>query len=104
MAQNVVFKILVEYPETKWFIDYPVETPEQLNVLKLNNPFIALKSDYFAPFPIEKISLDHIKVSSDKSIMVFSAENKDWFAEAEEKGILCFPLANYKKRIKEIIN
>lgn len=96
--------MLVEYPETKWFMDYAIDTPEQLNELKLSNPFVALKSDYFAPFSVEEISIDLFKEANSKSIIVFTAETKEWFASAEAKGILCFSFDTYKKKIAEILN
>lgn len=102
-AQKTLYKILVEYPEIKWFIDCPMETSEDFEKLKQENPLFALKAVSFPPQPVESIESGIQMNTSEKSVLVLTKDRQDWNDEAEKQGLLCLSIQDYEKRIEEII-
>lgn len=104
-VQNIVYKILVDYPETKWFLDCAINSIDDLEKLKNENPIIAAKSaNSIAPYPIASIEKEVLKQATAKTSIVFMAEKQDWFGQAEKLGVLCFSSENYELKIREIID
>lgn len=104
VEQSVLYKVLTEYPETVWYIETKIDTVEQFESLKQSNPLIALKSaGGFAPIPVESIKEHLFQNTDEKSFLVFSENEKDWFEGAENKGVLCFSFDDYEKKIKNIV-
>src|SRR5690625_2310562 len=54
-AQKILYQILVNYPETRWFIDCRIDSIEDLEILKQENPFFAYKAVSYPPHPIDSI-------------------------------------------------
>lgn len=104
-VQTIVYKMLVDYPETKWFLDYDIGSIEEFQKLKLENPIIASKTaNNVAPQSIKSIKEEVLKQAEGKTSIVFTAKEQDWFDEAEKQGVLCFSHENFEKEINEIID
>lgn len=104
-VQTIVYRMLVDYPETTLFLNCEIDSIEQLQKLKIENPIIAAKSaNSTAPQPVKSVKEEVLKQTDDKTSIVFTSEKQDWFDEAEKQGVLCFSYGNFEKEINEIIN
>lgn len=101
-SQKVLLQIIKEYPEIKLYVDYKIDTIEDLEKLKNENPF--LFANPFPPILINSIE-DHFfrNDNSCEQTLIFSEKEEDWFKIAELRGVLCFSINNYQSKISEII-
>ncbi len=102
-AQKLLYQILIEYPETKWFIDCKIESIKDLESLKQENPLIALKTDSFPPTPVDSLKESIRRQKGDKTVLVFTRNREEWFKEIEKQAVICFSFDTYENRINEII-
>lgn len=103
--QSIVYKMLVDYPETNIFLNYDISTIEEFNKFKLENPIIASKTaNNIAPKSVISIKKAVLEQSGNEISIVFTDKTEDWFQEAEKNGVLCFSYNNYEIKINEIIN
>lgn len=103
-GQKIIWNLLINYPETKWFIDTKIDSAEDLDVLKRSNPILAHKADYFGPMPTESIKDSFFKsLKNNNTCIAFCQKAENWFNEAEEKGGLCFSSNTMEDRINTII-
>jgi|GEM_PF-2752524 len=102
-AQKILYQILVNYPETRWFIDCRIDSIEDLEILKQENPFFAYKAVSYPPHPIDSIkdSIDADVLG--KSILVLTKDRETWHKELEMKGALCLSSDNYELEIQKLI-
>lgn len=100
--EKILLTILKEYGEVTWFIDVPIETPKDLENLKLENPFFAFRTGNFPPIPVTNFK-NHFFNSSHRQTLIFSEREREWFNEAENKGALCFTVENYQQRIEQYV-
>ena len=101
-SDKILHSILKEYGDVTWFIDVPIETQEDLENLKLENPFFAYRTGHFPPIPIKNFQ-EHFFYSDHRQTIILSEKERDWFNEAENKGALCFSLENYQDRIEQYV-
>src|SRR5690554_6848840 len=103
-VQTIVYEMLIDYPESKWFLNCEIDSIEQLEELKKNNPLIGSKAaNNFPPNPVKSIMGAVLNQSENETSIVFMSEEQDWFDQAERQGVLCFSFGNYENKISEII-
>ena len=104
-VQTIVYKMLVDYPESKWFLDCDSDSAEEFEILKNENPIIAAKAaNNYGPLMVKSIKEEVFKQTDNKTSIVFMSKEQDWFGEAEKQGILCYSSKNYENKILEIID
>lgn len=102
-GQQILANILTEYAEINWFIDCKIESIEQLEKLKKENPFFASRASLHGPITINTVKEHFFEKSNCKQTLIFTQNNENWFLDAENKGALCFSFSNYKDKIENII-
>ena len=105
IIHKIVGSIFKEYHNLTVLMNVTIENVEDLVNLKKENGFIAyLCNNNQPPIPVDSIKDDLFSKSKFEQTIVFMDEKKDWFLEAENKGVLCFSFDNFKEKINEIIN
>lgn len=105
-AENIVFQILTEFTETRWFIDVEaVESHEKLEELKLSNYLLGEKIASSIPhIPVQSIKeFLNKKHQFENTTLVFTQKTMNWFEEVENRGAICFSLENYEEKINDIV-
>jgi hypothetical protein len=102
-SQKILATILKEYAEVEWYIDCEIETPEQFEKLKTENPFFAYRSINMGPVSINSVREHFFENSACKQTLLFTQNEEKWFVDAESKGALCFSFDNYQSKIENII-
>lgn len=102
-SQKIVATILKEYAEVEWFIDCKIESVEQIETLKAENPFFHARTVYSSPISVNSVKDHFFEKSKCDQTLIFTQNNEDWFEEAERKGAICFSISNYKEKIETII-
>lgn len=101
--QEIIKNILTEYEEIEWYYDQIIDTPEELALLKQENPFFALRCNHKTPIETEDFKNQFFLKSNCQQTLILTNESKDWFDSAQGRGAICLSFNNYEKRIKEII-
>ncbi len=101
-SQKVVVSILTEYGEVDRFVDVEINAPQELEKLKIENPFFA-GSNGKPPTPVRSIKEDFFEHANCRQTLIFMKNEQEWFPKAEQKGALCFTWGNYEERISKII-
>lgn len=103
-GQKIIWNLLINYPETKWFIDAKIDSVEDLDVLKRSNPILAHKADYFVPKPTKSLKDSFfVSIENNNTCIAFCQKEENWFNEGEDKGGLCFSSNTMEDRISTII-
>lgn len=101
-AQKTVYQILVNYPEKRWFLDIDINLMEEFKNLKLENPLIGEMSITIHPNYIPSFDLKNFSTEPFLSTIIFTQKDKDWFTEAENKGVICLSIENYEEKVTRI--
>jgi hypothetical protein len=104
VSQKIISNILRDYDEVNWYIDCQIDTMEQLENLKSENPFFNARTVNSSPFPITSIKDHFFKNSNCKQTLIFTMNKEDWFNEAKIKGALCFNYNNYQIEIENMVS
>lgn len=102
-SQKIVATVLKEYSEVEWFIDCKVDSIEQLESLKNDNPYFHARTNYSSPISVNSIKNHFFEKSKCDQTLIFTQNNEDWFGDAERKGALCFSSGNYISKLESII-
>jgi len=102
-GQRVLRMIFKDYGDKKSFMNYSVDSPEDLVLLKMENPFFAELASHFPPIEIDDIKNHFLKNSKCLQTIILTSKDKEWFIDAEEKGAICMSFENYETRIIEFI-
>ena len=102
-SQSILASILKEYAEIKWFIDCEIDSVEQFEKLKIENPFIAYRSITLGPNSVNSIKNHFFENSDCKQTLIFTQKEENWFVDAENKGAICFSYENFQSKIRNII-
>lgn len=103
-SQKIVATILKEYAEVDWFINCKIDSVDQLEILKNENPFFHARSVYSDPIPIQSIKEHFFEKSKCDQTLIFTQNDEDWFSEAERRGVFCFSINNYQEKIENILS
>lgn len=101
-SEKILFTILKEYGEVTWYIDVPIDSTNDLENLKLENPFFAFRTGNFPPQPVTNFK-NHFFDSNHRQTLILSERDREWFREAEHKGAICFTIDNYQQRIEQYV-
>ncbi|WP_289023041.1 hypothetical protein [uncultured Salegentibacter sp.] len=101
-SEKALFSILKEYGDVTWYIDVTIETPEDLEELKQENPFFAFRTNTYPPIPISNFK-EHFQKSGHRQTLILSERDKEWFNEAEHSGALSLTLENYQEKIERLL-
>ena len=102
-SQKIVATILKEYAEVEWFIDCEIDSVDQLEILKNENPFFHARTVYSDPTPIQSIKEHFFEKSNCDQTLIFAQNEEDWFSEAERRGAFCFSINGYQEKIENLI-
>ena len=102
-TQKILRSIFREYGDKKCFINYTVNSPVELELLKLDNPFFAELSTHFPPIEISDIKEHYFQHSNNLQTLIFYKTNQDWFEEAHDRGAICITFDNYEEEIRNFI-
>lgn len=102
-SQKIVATILKEYAEVEWFTDSKIESLEQMETLKNENPFFFARTVYSSPIQVNSVKEHFFEKSKCEQTLIFVENNEDWFGKAEHKGALCFSISNYQEKIENIV-
>lgn len=103
-GQRVLGLMLKEYAEVEWFFDHPIDSMEELQKLKEENPFFAFRCNHKIPRSVKKIEEHFFDNSQCRQTIILTNNSKEWFSKAEAKGALCMSFDNYQDRISSIIS
>lgn len=103
-AQKTIRMIFKEYGDKKSFMNYSVDSHQEFELLKIENPFFAELASHFPPIEIIDLKDHFFKNSKCFQTIILTRDHKEWFDEAEEKGALCMSFENYEEKILRIID
>ena len=102
-AEQILINIFKSYGDVETFMDVNYSTVEELETLKLNNPFISYLFNSRGPISVPNIKDHFFQHSKCEQTLIFMKNEEQWFEEAEKKGAMTFSLENYSKRITGIL-
>lgn len=102
-AQIILRTIFKEYGDKRTYMNYSVQSPDELASLKAENPFFSELSIHFPPIEINDIEAHFFSNSNCTQTLIFTKEHKEWFESAENQGALCGSFENYESRIESFI-
>lgn len=103
IAQQVLISIFKEYGEVRKFIDIPIDSLEELTRLKLDNLYFAYLCEYSPPITVIDFKDHLLRSKKHEQTIVLTQSTKEWFGDAEQRGILCLSIETYEERISTIL-
>jgi hypothetical protein len=103
-SQMILANILRDYAEVEWLIDCTIESLEDFEKLKNDNPFFAARALILGPVSINSIKDHFFEKSICRQTLIFTQNTENWFSEAENKGALCFSFESYQTKIETLVD
>lgn len=97
--QKILYSVLTEYTDARLFLNAPLSFINESRILSL---FSNINLDITFEFDIE--SYFDSKTVPNNQTLVFTREEKDWFYDLRNQGVLCFSYNDYEREIKTFIN